>query len=202
MGHVISSDGRGHSSTAQRYHQIKWVHVSDCLCASSSRESCPCPRAIVCGFFFKVSWGESDRNLSQFIRKHMHLLLHVRMQCCFSGNSAVFFLFFLRPQHFPLSHHWSGDSSFFSKGFFSLFVKSLLSRGCVTSMLIACTVITVAWPCSKDCSRGMTSSCGKLCQLSLSHLCVKLGKKISVYFHFPLFDIGMIAVPFFKQPFP
>lgn len=179
-GHVIFSDGRGHSSTAQRYHQIKWVHVLDCLCSSSSRESCPCPRVsvfFVLFCFFQTWLGRIWQELVSIYQETYASSATCSHAVLFFWEFSSFFLFVLRPQHFPLSHHWSGDSSFLSRGVFSLFVKSLLSRGCVTSMLVACTVITVAWPCSKDRSRGMTSPCGKLCQLSLSHLCVKLGKK-------------------------
>lgn len=150
---VMSFSAVAEGTAAQRSHQIKRVHVSDCLRVSSSRESCPFPRASV---FIKVSWGESDRNLSQFIRKHLPLLLNAHMQC-----------FFLEIQQFFFFNLFRGHSSFRSviigkatvsvtKGFVRLFVKSLLSRGCVTSMLVDCTVIIVAWHCNKKCIWAMT----------------------------------------------
>lgn len=44
---VMSFSAVAEGTAAQRSHQIKRVHVSDCLHVSSSRESCPFPRASV-----------------------------------------------------------------------------------------------------------------------------------------------------------
>lgn len=91
--------------------------------------------------------GESSRNLSQLIRKRLSSLWSVHM-LFLSGNSAVFIL---RPHQFPLSHCGSHDGSCY-QGVCPSPVESLLSRGCVISMIAANTVIIVHFQDGEGCS--------------------------------------------------
>lgn len=80
-----------------------------------------------------------NRNLSHLIRKHLFTKLKFR---CALNEKKKIGSFILRPHQFHLSHHVSGDCSC-HQGVCPTPVKFLLSMGCVLSITVVDTVVTV-----------------------------------------------------------
>lgn len=141
MGHYIFGCGRGHNRSTP-------CRLNGFTCQAVYAYSLQ--RKTIC-FLMQVLQngknGESSRNLSQLIRKRLSSPWSVHM-LCLSGNSAVFIL---RTYQFPLSHRRSHDGSCY-QGVCPSSVKSLLSRGCVISMIAANTVIIVDFQDDEGCS--------------------------------------------------